>query len=97
MFLQVRWWDVTAGEQVFRLEGHTDYVRSSACSPSSPDTWATGDPVFPKLYRLERHHTLFWRQLDLNPRSMRMFESVMSFVQVLMITHAGCGTSELKR
>ncbi|KAK9905478.1 hypothetical protein WJX75_000621 [Coccomyxa subellipsoidea] len=38
----VRWWDVTAGEQVFRLEGHTDYVRSSACSPSLPDTWATG-------------------------------------------------------
>ncbi|CAK0783260.1 hypothetical protein CVIRNUC_006459 [Coccomyxa viridis] len=38
----VRWWDITAGEQLFRLDGHTDYIRSSACSPSSPDTWATG-------------------------------------------------------
>ena len=40
--VQVRWWDITAGEQLFRLDGHTDYIRSSACSPSSPDTWATG-------------------------------------------------------
>ena len=40
--VQVRWWDITAGEQLFRLDGHTDYIRSSACSPSSADTWATG-------------------------------------------------------
>ncbi|BDA47532.1 U3 small nucleolar RNA-associated protein 15 homolog [Coccomyxa sp. Obi] len=38
----VRWWDITTEEQLFRLDGHTDYVRSSACSPSSSDTWATG-------------------------------------------------------
>lgn len=39
----VRWWDITAGEQLFRLNGHSDYIRSSACSPASPDTWATGE------------------------------------------------------
>lgn len=39
--LQVRWWDVTVGKQGFRLDGHSDYVRSAAVSPSSPDTWAT--------------------------------------------------------
>eukprot|EP00891_Asterochloris_glomerata_P002672 jgi/Astpho2/2672/fgenesh1_pm.00049_%23_14_t len=38
----VRWWDVAAGEQLFRLEGHTDYVRSAAANPASPDVWATG-------------------------------------------------------
>ncbi|KAL3158240.1 hypothetical protein ABBQ38_010492 [Trebouxia sp. C0009 RCD-2024] len=37
----VRWWDVTVGKQDFRLDGHSDYVRSAAVSPSSPDTWAT--------------------------------------------------------
>lgn len=42
MLLQVRWWDVAAGEQLFRLEGHTDYVRSAAANPASPDVWATG-------------------------------------------------------
>jgi U3 small nucleolar RNA-associated protein 15 len=42
----VRWWDVTAGEQLFRLDGHSDYVRSSACSPAAPDTWATGAIAF---------------------------------------------------
>ena len=39
--VQVRWWDVTVGKQDFRLEGHTDYVRSAAVSPSSQDIWAT--------------------------------------------------------
>ena len=38
----VRWWDVAAGEQQFRLEGHTDYVRSAAVNPVSQDVWATG-------------------------------------------------------
>ena len=42
MPVQVRWWDVAAGEQLFRLQGHTDYVRSAAANPSSPDVWATG-------------------------------------------------------
>ena len=37
----MRWWDVTVGKQDFRLDGHSDYVRSAAVSPSSPDTWAT--------------------------------------------------------
>ena len=37
-----RYWDVTAGEQVARLDGHGDYVRASACSPAQPDLWATG-------------------------------------------------------
>lgn len=39
--LQVRWWDVTVGKQDFRLDGHSDYVRAAAVSPTSPDTWAT--------------------------------------------------------
>lgn len=32
---------MTVGKQDFRLEGHSDYVRSAAVSPSSGDTWAT--------------------------------------------------------
>jgi len=38
----VRWWDVTTGAQLLRLDGHADYVRAGAHSPSSLDTWATG-------------------------------------------------------
>lgn len=38
----VRWWDVTAGKQVCRLDGHQDYVRSAASSPVNGDTWLTG-------------------------------------------------------
>jgi U3 small nucleolar RNA-associated protein 15 len=38
----VRWWDVTSGAQLMRLDGHRDYVRAAAVSPASPDTWATG-------------------------------------------------------
>ncbi|KAK9812594.1 hypothetical protein WJX72_000068 [[Myrmecia] bisecta] len=38
----VRWWDVTMGEQVCRLDGHSDYVRAAAASPVSADMWATG-------------------------------------------------------
>lgn len=41
LVLQVRWWDVTVGKQDFRLDGHSDYVRSAAVSPTSPDMWAT--------------------------------------------------------
>mmetsp|Transcript_5412 Transcript_5412/g.11948 ORF Transcript_5412/g.11948 Transcript_5412/m.11948 type:complete len:530 (-) Transcript_5412:1074-2663(-) len=37
-----RWWDVTAGQQVLRLDGHTDYVRAAAASPANSETWATG-------------------------------------------------------
>ncbi|GLC39732.1 hypothetical protein PLESTM_000933800 [Pleodorina starrii] len=37
-----RWWDVSSGTQVLRLDGHRDYVRAAAASPTSPDTWATG-------------------------------------------------------
>ncbi len=40
----MRLWDVSAGEQVARLTGHTDYVRAAAASPTSSDTWATGAP-----------------------------------------------------
>lgn len=38
----VRWWDVTAGSQVLRMDGHRDYVRAAAVSPAAPDVWATG-------------------------------------------------------
>ncbi|KAG2433548.1 hypothetical protein HYH02_012665 [Chlamydomonas schloesseri] len=38
----VRWWDVSAGSQVLRLDGHRDYVRAAAASPASSDTWLTG-------------------------------------------------------
>ncbi|EFJ42814.1 hypothetical protein VOLCADRAFT_66565 [Volvox carteri f. nagariensis] len=37
-----RWWDLTSGSQVLRLDGHRDYVRAAAASPTSPDMWATG-------------------------------------------------------
>ena len=46
MQAQVRLWDVSAGEQVTRLTGHTDYVRAAAASPSSSDSWATGVPTW---------------------------------------------------
>lgn len=39
---QVRWWDVTQGQQVRRLKGHTDYVRAAAVHPLDANTWATG-------------------------------------------------------
>ena len=32
---------MTVGKQDFRLDGHSDYVRAAACSPTSADTWAT--------------------------------------------------------
>jgi U3 small nucleolar RNA-associated protein 15 len=38
----VRLWDLTSGEQVGRLSGHADYVRSAAANPASNDVWATG-------------------------------------------------------
>lgn len=38
----LRWWDLTAGKQLLRLSGHSDYVRAAACSPASGDTWASG-------------------------------------------------------
>jgi hypothetical protein len=40
--VQVRWWDVTQGQQVRRLKGHTDYVRAAAVHPLDANTWATG-------------------------------------------------------
>lgn len=40
--LQVRYWDITSGEQIHRLEGHTDYVRAAAVSPADSNLWATG-------------------------------------------------------
>ena len=39
---QVRFWDVTQGQQVSRLTGHTDYVRAGAVSPLDMNVWATG-------------------------------------------------------
>jgi U3 small nucleolar RNA-associated protein 15 len=37
-----RWWDLSSGTQVCRLDGHSDYVRAAAVAPNNPDTWATG-------------------------------------------------------
>lgn len=39
----LRWWDISAGKQLLRLTGHQDYVRAAAVSPSSSDTWASGE------------------------------------------------------
>lgn len=38
----LRWWDVSAGEQVMRFDGHTDYIRAAAVSPVNAETWASG-------------------------------------------------------
>eukprot|EP00803_Ostreobium_quekettii_P004855 evm.model.scf_1585.1 EVM.evm.TU.scf_1585.1 scf_1585:22260-29819(-) len=38
----VRWWDISEGAQVLRMDGHRDYIRAGARSPSTMDTWATG-------------------------------------------------------
>jgi len=38
----VRWWDVASGNQLARLDGHTDYVRTAALSPQSEELIATG-------------------------------------------------------
>lgn len=38
----IRWWDISEGKQVARLDGHSDYVRAAACSPSSEATWLSG-------------------------------------------------------
>lgn len=40
--LTVRLWDVPTAKTVTTLRGHTDYVRSLAASPSSPQIWASG-------------------------------------------------------
>jgi WD40 repeat protein len=42
LLAQVRWWDVSEGKQLLRLDGHQDYIRSAANSPASTDMWATG-------------------------------------------------------
>jgi U3 small nucleolar RNA-associated protein 15 len=34
-------WDVTSGQQVSSMLGHSDYVRSAVCSPASEEVWAT--------------------------------------------------------
>ena len=39
----VRWWDISSGKQVARLDGHQDYVRAAAVSPASETTWVTGE------------------------------------------------------
>jgi U3 small nucleolar RNA-associated protein 15 len=36
----VRLWDLAQGEQLLRMDGHTDYVRSAL--PASDDLWVTG-------------------------------------------------------
>lgn len=41
--VQVRWWDVTQGQQISRLKGHTDYVRAAGVHPLDSNTWATGE------------------------------------------------------
>lgn len=46
---QVRWWDVTTGEQVCRLTEHTDYVRAGAVCPLDSNIWATGAAPSPCL------------------------------------------------
>jgi WD40 repeat protein len=38
----VRWWDITSGAQLRRLDGHSDYVRAAGVSPVNAETWATG-------------------------------------------------------
>ena len=38
----VRLWDITSGVQLCQLQGHSDYVRAAAASPTSADVWATG-------------------------------------------------------
>ena len=60
--LQVRLWDVSAGEQVARLTGHTDYVRAAAASPSSSDSWATGVPIMFRAVQSthEVHFMVLW-------------------------------------
>lgn len=40
--LQARYWDLSSGEQLCRLDGHTDYVRAASPSPASQSVWATG-------------------------------------------------------
>lgn len=37
-----RWWDLTTGQQVTKLVGHADYIRSCASNPSNHEVWATG-------------------------------------------------------
>jgi len=38
----IRWWDISEGKQVLRLDGHSDYVRAAAVSPASEATWLSG-------------------------------------------------------
>lgn len=38
----MRYWDLSEGKQILRLDGHRDYVRAGSQHPSSVDSWATG-------------------------------------------------------
>ena len=49
----MRFWDLTSGEQVKRLEGHADYVRSAAVSPANSFLWATGIYHLPSSFILD--------------------------------------------
>ena len=38
----VRWWDISEGAQVLRMDGHRDYVRAASRNLQAVDMWATG-------------------------------------------------------
>mmetsp|Transcript_35056 Transcript_35056/g.63066 ORF Transcript_35056/g.63066 Transcript_35056/m.63066 type:complete len:554 (-) Transcript_35056:179-1840(-) len=38
----LRYWDISTGDQVQRLDGHADYVRAAAASPVDSHTWISG-------------------------------------------------------
>lgn len=44
--ITARWWDISSGEQVMRLDGHRDYIRAAAQSTTSESQWATGTSGF---------------------------------------------------
>lgn len=71
-----RWWDVAAGKQVRRLDGHTDYVRAACCvgagaggfssaASSSSDLWATGG---------YDHTVRLWDVRDRSPKPARVLD-----------------------
>ena len=37
-----RYWDIPTQKAVNVFAGHTDYVRTAACNPTTPNVWATG-------------------------------------------------------
>ena len=91
---QVRFWDVTQGQQVSRLTGHTDYVRAGAVSPLDSNVWATGGTV---ALSGVPGQTTFAHNLKRSDTCLIGVRSASALLQAVTIICARSGTCEARR